>query len=249
MSHRAAYHWGLSPHEYVRGELSEKGDGLATLDEAMDITRTFETKKAYVAQFQSSESSSSATVRGLRRETMHEECTRCGRRHPAQGFCPAKGSTCRRCGRKHHWDTVCTATKQTLRSKVANIDINDRHLRGAPKRSHGSGESNGEHYTCISTNVLTSTRTRWCSRPSPYIWTAFETHKTESRQPEATASSPVKTHEETKCSPVREPEIRTTQDSSYTTTSQRRSSTSSRRREAGSYALVLLSSGMGTTRI
>ena len=102
-------------HDYVCGKLLERGDGLASLDEAMDIARIFETTKAHVAQFQSygSSSSSSATVHGLRREMTHEGCTRCGRRHPAQGFCPAKGSNCRRCGRKNHWDIVCTATEQT----------------------------------------------------------------------------------------------------------------------------------------
>ena len=51
-------------HDCVRGKLVERGDGLASLDEAMDIARTFETTKAHVAQFQSygSSSSSSATV-------------------------------------------------------------------------------------------------------------------------------------------------------------------------------------------
>ena len=40
-------------HNYVRGKLLERGDGLASLDEAMDIARIFETTKAHVAQFQS----------------------------------------------------------------------------------------------------------------------------------------------------------------------------------------------------
>ena len=37
-------------HDYGRGKLLERGDGLASLDEAMDIARTFETTKAHVAQ-------------------------------------------------------------------------------------------------------------------------------------------------------------------------------------------------------
>ena len=42
-----------------------------------------------------------------------------------------------------------------------------------------------------------------------------------SRRPEATASSQVMTREETERLPVHEPEVRTTQDSSYTTRSGR----------------------------
>ena len=129
-------------HDYVRGKLLERGDGLASLDEAMDIARTFETTKAHVAQFQSygSSSSSSATVHGLRRETTHEGCTRCGRRHPAQGFCPAKGSTCRRCGRKNHWDIVCTETDQTAEKEGRHYGY-QRSSRGAAKSSHVRGNA------------------------------------------------------------------------------------------------------------
>ena len=129
-------------HDYVRGKLLERGDGLASLDEAMDIARTFETTKANVAQFQSygSSSSSSATVHGLRRETTHEGCTRCGRRHPAQGFCPAKGSTCRRCGRKNHWDIVCTETDQTAEKESRHHGY-QRSSRGAAKSSHVRGKA------------------------------------------------------------------------------------------------------------
>ena len=62
-------------HDSVHGKPLEKGDGIASLEEAMDIARTFETTKAPVAEFQSygSSSLSSATVHGLRRETAHEE--------------------------------------------------------------------------------------------------------------------------------------------------------------------------------
>ena len=129
-------------HDYVRGKLLERGDGLASLEEAMDIARTFETTKAHVAQFQSygSSSSSSATVHGLRRETTHEGCTRCGRRHPAQGFCPAKGSTCRRCGRKNHWDIVCTETDQTAEKEGRHHGY-QRSSRGAAKSSHVRGKA------------------------------------------------------------------------------------------------------------
>ena len=127
-------------HDYVRGKLLERGDGLASLDEAMGIARTFETTKAHVAQFQSYGSSSSATVHGLRREMTHEGCTRCGRRHPAQGFCPAKGSTCRRCGRKNHWDIVCTATEQTAEKEGRHHGY-QRSSRGAAKSSHVRGNA------------------------------------------------------------------------------------------------------------
>ena len=129
-------------HDYVRGKLLERGDGLASLNEAMDIARTFETTKAHVAQFQSygSSSSSSATVHGLRREMTHEGCTRCGRRHPAQGFCPAKGSTCRRCGRKNHWDIVCTATEQTA-EKEGRQHGYQQSSRGTAKSSHVRGKA------------------------------------------------------------------------------------------------------------
>ena len=129
-------------HDYVRGKLLERGDGLASLDEAMDIARTFETTKAHVAQFQSygSSSSSYATVHGLRRETTHERCTRCGRRHPAQGFCPAKGSTCRRCGRKNHWDIVCTETDQTAEKEGRHHGY-QQSSRGAAKSSNVRGKA------------------------------------------------------------------------------------------------------------
>ena len=36
-------------HDYVCGNLLEKGDGLGSPDEAVDITRTFETTKDYAA--------------------------------------------------------------------------------------------------------------------------------------------------------------------------------------------------------
>ena len=54
-------------HDYVRGKVLEKIAGLASLDEAMDIARTFKMTKAHAAQFQISGSSpsSSATVHGL----------------------------------------------------------------------------------------------------------------------------------------------------------------------------------------
>ena len=63
-----------------------------------------------------------------------------GRRHPAQGFCPAKGSTCRRCGRKNHWDIVCTETDQTAEKEGRHHGY-QRSSRGAAKSSHVRGKA------------------------------------------------------------------------------------------------------------
>ena len=70
---------------------------------------------------------------------------------------------------------ILCALKRTrqLRKKVAIMDINDRHE--AQRRVHTFAE---KQRSALSTNALTSTRTRWCSRPFPCIWTAWETRKT-----------------------------------------------------------------------
>ena len=72
--------------------------------------------------------------------TTHEACTRCGRRHPAQGFCPAEGSTCHRCGRKNHWDIGCTATEQTAEKQRRQHGY-QRSSRGAAESSHVRGKA------------------------------------------------------------------------------------------------------------
>ena len=67
---------------------------------------------------------------------------------------------------------MCTATSRQLRSTVASIDINDRH---EAQRVHTFA---GKQLLALSTNALTSTRTRLCLRPSPCMWTAWKTRKT-----------------------------------------------------------------------
>ena len=65
---------------------------------------------------------------------------RCGRRHPAQGLCPVKGSTYRRCGRNNHCDDVWNATEQTA-VKQGRQHGNQRSSRGPAKSSHIRGKA------------------------------------------------------------------------------------------------------------
>ena len=134
-------------HDYVRGKLLEKGHGLASLDEAKDIAKTFETTKAHAAQFQSYGSPSlcrspqfmdSAERRRTRNALVVDVGT------PHKDFAQQRDPPVVAVGGKITGILCVPQRSRQLRSKVASMDINDRHK--VQRRVTHSRESNGEHY-------------------------------------------------------------------------------------------------------
>ena len=96
-------------HVQVQEKLLEKGDGLASLDAAMDIARTFEATKLHVAQLQAAGPVQVDAV--STRRTPHPPCGRCGLSHGEDiESCPAYGKKCHVCGKLGHFRRFCRSS-------------------------------------------------------------------------------------------------------------------------------------------
>ncbi|XP_045104351.1 uncharacterized protein LOC123499883 [Portunus trituberculatus] len=97
-------------HEKVQEKLLAK-DEKFTLDQAIDVCRTFEANKAHLAEFTSDTPRSGVvhTSKVTRQQPQPlSGCSYCGRTHGfGRSRCPARNSKCSFCGRIGHWVVVC----------------------------------------------------------------------------------------------------------------------------------------------
>ena len=96
-------------HSRVQERLLEKGDSL-TLDQALDIARTYESTLQHMAQLAQTPERHNNTgeVHAVSNSKPSSliDCSKCGTKH-RRGNCPAYGSKCKRCGKPNHWQAVC----------------------------------------------------------------------------------------------------------------------------------------------
>ena len=100
-------------HKKVQERLLEKGEQL-TLDEAIDIARTYE---ATQSQMEELDGESNKDIHGINEnesENKAKKCPNCGLDHPLQPRkkCPAYGSVCLNCQKENHWARVCRSRNQ-----------------------------------------------------------------------------------------------------------------------------------------
>ena len=101
-------------HAYVQERLLELGDGLTSLDSALDVARTYEATQLQMAQLSetqlphTSASDSLALIqRSKQRFVKDKSCWFCGKAAHPREQCPAKNSTCHLCGKVGHFKEVC----------------------------------------------------------------------------------------------------------------------------------------------
>ncbi|XP_071842713.1 uncharacterized protein [Apostichopus japonicus] len=97
-----------TPHESVQEKLLSKDEKL-TLEEALDIARTYEATKAHMKEFASATTELDLTVDSLQKQRTgsNRKCNRCGLTYPHKGKCPAFGTNCNYCEKPNHWQSVC----------------------------------------------------------------------------------------------------------------------------------------------
>jgi len=122
----------------VQERLLEKGMSL-TLDQALDVARTYEATQAHMEKLTSSlPQSQEHAVHAFSSRSSHPqwpECTRCGMKHHPDK-CPAQGTTCDKCGKPNHWAQVC---KTKPRDKTGGRSSQQGNARSRP-RPHDTGK-------------------------------------------------------------------------------------------------------------
>ena len=97
-------------HKKVQERLLSKGEYL-TLDEAMDICRTYE---AMLTQMGQLDSGQKKEIHGIGRDSKLRKCGNCGGEHliKPKNKCPAYGTECKMCGKANHWARVCRSKRE-----------------------------------------------------------------------------------------------------------------------------------------
>ena len=118
-------------YKKVQERLLEKGE--LTLDEAIDIARTY---KATVTQVEQLEGKNNKDINGIKgneidNDNKAKKCPNCGLRHlPQPGSkCPPYVSVCLNCQKENHWARVCSSrTQGGTRGRQRNRENNrSRH--------------------------------------------------------------------------------------------------------------------------
>ena len=102
-------------HPEVQKELLGK-DNKLTLDQAIDISRSYEASVEHMKQLTIASAAPVSSVHGISR-VGKQKCMFCGLDHKLRprNRCPAFGSTCSACGKPNHWRVVCKSKLQSLR--------------------------------------------------------------------------------------------------------------------------------------
>lgn len=96
-----------TPHKKVQEKLLCKDEKL-TLDDALDVARTYEATKAHMSAFSATATGMKVdSLKGQKTHNSNRKCNRCGLKFPHKGDCPAMGSKCFSCGKLNHWRTMC----------------------------------------------------------------------------------------------------------------------------------------------
>lgn len=117
-------------HKKVRERLLSEGDSL-TLDEAMDVCRTYKAKLTKMGQLDSGQTKE---IRSIGKVKKPKRCGNGGEHHiKLKNICPAYETERKICGKANHWARV-RRSKQQLRSL-------SQHRRTPPCRlSHRNSE-------------------------------------------------------------------------------------------------------------
>ena len=109
-------------HKKIQERLLEKGEQL-TLDEAIDIARTYEATTSQLEQLESEKKDINAIKGNVNKhcsdkKPMKMKCNNCGLEHPLRprDRCPAYGSKCMNCHKDNHWAKVCRSNPHRLTS-------------------------------------------------------------------------------------------------------------------------------------
>ena len=97
-------------HKKVQERLLSKGESL-TLDEAMDVCRTYE---AMLTQMDQLDSGQKKEIYGIGSDNKPRKCGNCGGEHliKPKSKCPAYGTECKSCGKVNHWARVCRSKRE-----------------------------------------------------------------------------------------------------------------------------------------
>lgn len=99
-----------SKHKKVQERLLSKGDSL-TLDEAMDVCRTYEATLTQMGQLDSGQTKE---IHNIGKVNKPKKCGNCGGEHliKSKNKCPAYGTECKICGKANHWARVCCSKRE-----------------------------------------------------------------------------------------------------------------------------------------
>ena len=97
-------------HKKVLERLLSKGESL-TLDEAMDVCRTYEATLTHTRQLDSGQPKE---IHAIGSDNKPRKCGNCGGEHlikPKNKY-PAYGTECKTCGKANHWARVCRSRRE-----------------------------------------------------------------------------------------------------------------------------------------
>ena len=137
-------------HKKIQERLLSKGDSL-TLDEAIDVCRTYEATLVQLDQLHAEKGKHIHAVRGnninrgARGDNKSKKCPNCGGEHAkSRDQCPAHGSECKKCGKANHWARVCRSKPQQetrIRHRGNHRGRSQSRTRDRPNRKQSPNSS------------------------------------------------------------------------------------------------------------
>ena len=114
-------------------------DKSLTLENALEIARTYEASQTHMAQLARMQPDNKA-VDAIAARPQQSACQSCGRHHPRQPrhICPAFGTACKKCGKQNHWQKFC-------RSWSVSKQPANRPTRRDPPRQRQNSYRNQQH--------------------------------------------------------------------------------------------------------
>lgn len=130
-----------TPHKKVQEKLLCKDEKL-TLDDALDVARTYEATKAHMSAFSATATGMKVdSLKGQKTHNSNRKCNRCGLKFPHKGDCPAMGSKCFSCGKLNHWRAMCKSKpKENNRHRPTGSSNSNRFRSKHRSRSRNRSE-------------------------------------------------------------------------------------------------------------
>lgn len=127
-------------YKKVQERLLSKGESL-TLDEAIDVSRTYEATLIQLGQL---DSGKVRDIHGIKGDNKPKKCTNCGGEHlvKPKSKCPAFGTECNVCGKANHWARVC---RSKPRRDSRSLSRQRRNFKGRSVYRSKERQSRGKH--------------------------------------------------------------------------------------------------------
>ena len=130
-----------SSHPKVQEKMLVKGEDF-TLDQAIDLCRTYEANRQHMADFKEEGQAGKATVH-MMNKTKEVKCRYCSRTHEAsRKACPALNPECGKCGKIGHWAAACrtptTDSSNQRHQGQSRQNTGQRRYSRRPPQGHGN---------------------------------------------------------------------------------------------------------------